>query len=111
MLQRFLFVIAISTLSDAFLLQHGHIPMMARIRSSISCPALKISRRGNFHSPMCCLNPPSPSKDTTMSEKQAQFDFYVSVGAAKSCVPIMRKNDGIKVTEEQVFGSRIDEFS
>ena len=98
MFDKILLVIFLSHLSfhDAFIIPHK---LTAEIR--LRPPFSIISRQNKcVFAPRCCIAGGEDVK--TVSEKQAQFDFYVSVGSAKQCVPIMRKSDDIKVSEDQV---------
>ncbi len=93
-------IVACAIVGDAFAFQHVSVLNIRHSRVCSITPRVSQGLRRTTGIPLCCVN--TEQKDSTISEKQAQFDFYVSVGSAKQCVPILRKSDDIKVSEEQV---------
>ena len=93
-------IVMFAIVGDAFAFQHVSILNIRHSRICRSTPPVSQRLRRSTIIPRCCVN--TEQKDSAISEKQAQFDFYVSVGSAKQCVPILRKNDDIKVSQEQV---------
>eukprot|EP00291_Cryptomonas_curvata_P030104 CAMPEP_0172208334 /NCGR_PEP_ID=MMETSP1050-20130122/34407_1 /TAXON_ID=233186 /ORGANISM="Cryptomonas curvata, Strain CCAP979/52" /LENGTH=347 /DNA_ID=CAMNT_0012887899 /DNA_START=66 /DNA_END=1106 /DNA_ORIENTATION=+ len=96
-------IVTFAIVGDAFAFQHVSILNIRHSRICSSAPPVSVSPglRRRTIIPRCCVN--TEQKDSTISEKQAQFDFYVSVGSAKQGVPILRKSDDIKVSEDQAW--------